>query len=34
MQLIETTLLLYNLEGINKLLVRKKVDESEAVKMR
>ena len=34
MQLIETALILYNLEGINKLLVRKKVDESGGIKMR
>ena len=34
MELIETTLTLYNLEGINKLLVRKKVDESEGIKTR
>jgi hypothetical protein len=34
MELIETTLTLYNLEGINKLFVRKKVDEGEGIIMR
>jgi hypothetical protein len=34
MQLIETRFTLYKLEGNNKLLVRKKVDESEGIKTR